>query len=568
MPSELSSDQTKSRRRPILETNMAMDVRLALYARYSDESQSASSIDDQMRRALEVVQRSGLKPKLTLKFSDEDMSGFNKREALARPGFSELMRAWDNDEFDVLAVDEMSRLGRNRRQLLEVLEHLDDTPVRLICGDGIDSNAAGAKLLLAMKSVLAQEESLATAHRVTRGLYGQVTRGYMVAPPPFGYVPEQLFHADGRKLGTVWRIVPEQAEWVREMYRLRSDGMAYNKIAKKLNEAGVPTKRDVVCWRGGTVRRMLANPIYRGEFHWLEEVVNAVSSHVGPTPLRQKCAFERPELRIVSDEAWFAVQAGKVSRSGYGGGRMAYSGVVECGRCHGILTVGSKGKAFACGKCSGASLAGFPDAPDSVPTISVAGLTAVFRYVLKCVLDTARLEALRERLRARLEEGPAAELALLRKRYSALERSAQNLLRLISHAEGPDSLLDAQYKSVRSDLAQVERDLKACERINKAFDAKVIVSQMEVDPSALVNKLLDGKLPAEQLRAVLTQLFPRFAFVGRESRYIALFEIDFAPGAAVAWLTNTKAVLDDTVTLRVKLIGSAKRPVTWEIVEW
>lgn len=551
---------------------MAMDVRLALYGRNSDESQSASSIDDQMRRALEVARRAGLEPTVILQFRDDDMSGFKKREALARPGFNALMGSWDNFEFDVLAVDELSRLARNSRQFLEVMERLESTPVRLICGDGIDSHAAGASLVLAVKAVMAQEESNATAHRVTRGLFGQVTRGYMVAPPPFGYVPERLHEADGRKLGTVWRIVDEQAEWVREMFRLRSTGMAFNKIAKILNEAQVPTKRDSGCWRGGTVQRMLANPIYRGEFQWLEDVgsngSSVASQRSGQTPLRQRCSFERPELRIVSDELWYAVQADKVSRSGYGGGRLAYSGVIECGRCQATLTASSQGKAFSCGKCAGASMAGFPDAPESVPSISVAGLTAVFRYVLERVLDAERVEVLRERLRARLEEGPAAELAVLRKRYATLERSANNLLSLIRQAEGPDPLLAAQYKAVRSDLVQAERALKACEKANTAFDAKGIVSQMEVDPSSLVSKLLDGTLPAEQLRTVLIQLFPRFAFVGRESRFIALFEIDFAPGAAVAWLTDTRKVLDDKVTLRVKLIGSAKRPVTWQIAEW
>ncbi|WP_424217952.1 hypothetical protein [Thauera humireducens] len=36
-------------------------------------------------------------------------------------------------------ADEFSRLGRNPRQQLEILERLDSTQVRLICADGIDS---------------------------------------------------------------------------------------------------------------------------------------------------------------------------------------------------------------------------------------------------------------------------------------------------------------------------------------------------------------------------------------------------------------------------------------------
>lgn len=550
---------------------MEREVRVALYGRNSDESQSPTSIDDQMRRSLDVVTRAGLKATTVLKFRDDDMSGFQKRVAWARPAFKALLAAWDNDEFDVLAVDEMSRLGRNRRQLLEVLERLDETPVRLICADGIDTDSPGAKLALGIKGVIAQEESLATSHRVKRGLYGQVHRGYMVAPPPYGYRPERLYHEDGRVRGTIWHIVEDQAEVVREMYQLRSAGKAYCKIAHEMNQRRIETRRGKLCWRASTVRRMLRNPVYRGEFLWLEDLdgVSATpAARNGQAHVRQKCAFERPELRLVSDQLWFDAQGEQVSRTGYGGGRIAYSGVIHCGYCDNILTSTAKGKAFACGSCGAERIAGAQDAPEAVPTISVAGLTEVIRYALERVLDADCIALLRERLRARLEEGPAASLAALRKRHDRLQRTAQNLLRLIGQADGPDALLDAQYRAARTELTVVERELKACEGARSAFDAKGIAAQIETDPRVLVGKLLDGKLPVEQVRSLLTQLFPKFVFVGRESRFIAKFDLEFAPGAAVAWLTGTKAVLDDRVTLRIKLIGSARRPVTWEVTEW
>jgi hypothetical protein len=66
---------------------------------------------------------------------------------------------------------------------------------------------------------------------------------------------------------------------------------------------------------------------------------------------------------------------------------------------------------------------------------------------------------------------------------------------------------------------------------------------------------------------VLKELFPRFVFLGRENRYVSNFEIEFAPGAAVAWLSHT-AVLDTSRTvIRVRLEGSPVRPVTWKLTD-
>lgn len=551
--------------------NMMQKVRIAVYGRNSDDSQSPSSIDDQMRRSLDYAEKLGLEASTVLRFRDDDMSGYKRRAALARPGFKALLAAWDRDEFDVLVVDELSRLGRNPRQLLEIIERLDETTVRLICTDGIDTDVSGWRMALGFKGVMAQEESAGTSHRVKRGMVGQLVRGYMMAPPPFGYRSERIYGEAGRPVGTVWHIVEDEAELVREMYRLRITGVAYAKIAKRLNDSHISPPRGAKFWRASVVRNLLRNPIFRGEVVWYADIDCATGAGTGARKAtgkgREERVFERPLLRIVSDELWHGAQKGKVSRTGYGGGRLAYSGVIQCGCCHNLLSSSSKGKAFACGSCGASRLAGSPDAPEAVPTISVAGLTAVIQFALERVFDDERIALLRERLKDRLAEGPEAVLAGLRKKCDRAKKTTQHLLRLICQAEESDALLDAEYAAASVELRTAERELKAVESAQPKVDRQAIADQIEADPTTLAGKLLDGKLPAAHVRAVLAQLFPRFVFLGRESRTIARFEIDFAPGVAVAWLTETKPVLDESVTLRLRLIGSAKRPVVWQVIE-
>lgn len=188
------------------------------------------------------------------------------------------------------------------------------------------------------------------------------------------------------------------------------------------------------------------------------------------------------------------------------------------------------------------------------------------RVALEQVFDDNRIELLRQRLREKLAGGVDGELLTLRKQRDRLNRTAQHLLRLICQSEASDTLLDAEYARTKAEVRAVERQIKALEAASAEFGRRDIEAQLKVDPSELIDKLLDGTLPAERLRAVLSQLFPRFVFVGRDSRFVANFEINFAPGVAIAWLSGTSAALDDTIIMKVKLIGSARRPVEWKTI--
>ncbi|WP_424217966.1 recombinase family protein [Thauera humireducens] len=383
-----------------------------------------------------------------------------------------------------------------------------------------------------------------------------------MAAPAFGYRAERHYES-GRAVGTSWHIVPEEAKIVQRMYEMRRDGAAFDKIARWLNETAVPTARGGRLWRSAGVQRMLSNAVYRGEVAWTEESLDPASVHGKST---KEHFFERPHLRIVTDELWHCGQSSKVSRSGYGGGRQAYSGILKCGHCGNLLSSTAKGKAFTCGSCNSNRLVGDPQVL-AVPTISVAGLNAVLSFALERVLNDERIEALRARLRERLAQGADGELAELRKTRDRLVKVGQHLLRLIYQREQPDPLLDEEYAKNSKSVADTERQIKALEATKVSVARRDIAAQLDVDPRALTEKLLDGKLPPEHLRAALAKLFPRFVFLGRESRYIARFEIEFAPGAAVAWLSDSAPILDERAVIRVRLIGSARRPVVWNVIE-
>ena len=82
-------------------------VRAALYARYSSDQQRATSIDDQFRNCRRRADAEGWR--IVREFSDAAMSGSDA----SRPQYQAMLSAAAKREFDVLVVDDLSRLTRD-----------------------------------------------------------------------------------------------------------------------------------------------------------------------------------------------------------------------------------------------------------------------------------------------------------------------------------------------------------------------------------------------------------------------------------------------------------------------
>ncbi len=85
-------------------------MRAAIYVRYSSENQREASLEDQERLCRQEAERLGYA--VTQVYKDAALSG-QLNEAL-RPGFSAMQEAAKRHEFDVLIVDDASRLSRDQ----------------------------------------------------------------------------------------------------------------------------------------------------------------------------------------------------------------------------------------------------------------------------------------------------------------------------------------------------------------------------------------------------------------------------------------------------------------------
>lgn len=101
--------------------------RVALYARYSSDQQSASSIDDQMRICREQAAREGWQVVGTYK--DAAISGSS---VTLRPGIQALLQDSHASKFEVVLAEALDRISRDQADVAALYKHLQFAGVRII----------------------------------------------------------------------------------------------------------------------------------------------------------------------------------------------------------------------------------------------------------------------------------------------------------------------------------------------------------------------------------------------------------------------------------------------------
>ena len=168
-------------------------MRAAIYARYSSDKQRAASIEDQVRECRAEIARRDWTEMVCL--SDAEIPG---TVAERRPRYQELLRGARAREFDVIVVDELSRLTRDPEHLARLRKLLAFRRVHLrTIADGIDTTLApeAAAAVIAMRGYTNEAELRATAHRTRRGLRGAVLAGHHAGGLAYGYRTRAV-HAD------------------------------------------------------------------------------------------------------------------------------------------------------------------------------------------------------------------------------------------------------------------------------------------------------------------------------------------------------------------------------------
>lgn len=264
-------------------------MRYAAYCRVSTGSdEQLNSLINQKKFFEDYVLSKG--EKLVKIYADRGTSG---KSTKSREQFQKMLSDSEKHEFDVLLVKDISRFARNTVDFLNGIRLLKSRSVDVLFIGANQKVIGESEFVLTLFAALAQEESCALSKRIVFGKKQGAKNG-RVPNCIYGYEKTDTY-----KL----KINPNEAQTVKmifDMYVHKSMGI--RRISNELNRLKIPTKTQKH-WSAKTVRRILANSIYKGVLvNNVTETVDFITEQRRCVPAEERFYHVRDELRIVDDE--------------------------------------------------------------------------------------------------------------------------------------------------------------------------------------------------------------------------------------------------------------------------
>lgn len=318
-------------------------MRVALYARYSDDRQNERSIADQVVVCRRHAEARGWTVVAT--FSDAAISG----SAMAnRPGLHQLLAQAEAGEFDLVLVEEQDRLARNLEHEAHVFNRLKQV------GVGIATLQTDRVQIMdvAFKGLMSELFLEGLSAKTKRGMHSNAEKGLATGSKLYGYVTAP---------GGAQSIVEEQAQVIRRIFDDYGGGYTGREIADRLNRDHIPGPQGGV-WNASTIvgSRHRGNGILRSEIYVGVKVWNRFDMRKDRATgkkvqrIRPEAEWRRvsvPHLTIVDQAAWDAVQKrfaiSGPTRTPHLANRHKpglFSGLLKCGDCGGNYTIKANGR--------------------------------------------------------------------------------------------------------------------------------------------------------------------------------------------------------------------------------
>ena len=275
---------------------------------------------------------------ITRELFEKGVSGW-KIKAKDRDELTIIKEAAINNEFDVLLVFMLDRIGRREDETPFIVNFLNENNVEVwstIEGQR-KTETHVEKLINYISFWQADGESQKTSHRVKEGKRQRSELGYFqggVIPIGYKLVETGEVYWKKKNKRTIKELVIDEKEtdMVKLVFSLYTDRhMGYRKIVDYLNSKGYRNK-DGEIFGVSTIKRILSNPVYIGKkrYRGLDE------KEEGTQPYNEK-------LRIVSDDLFNQVEKIRIARSekikdqdktGIPlAGKLMFSGLAYCKYC-------------------------------------------------------------------------------------------------------------------------------------------------------------------------------------------------------------------------------------------
>ena len=238
------------------ERTVQRQLRVAAYCRVStDDEEQLSSYEAQQTYYTDKIMTN---PAWTMAgiFADEGITGTSAKK---RPEFLRMIRLCKQKKIDIVLTKSISRFSRNTVDCLNYIRALKALGIAVIFEkENINTLESDSEMLITMLGAFAQAESESMSANIRWGKRQAMREGKVT----FQY--KRLYGYEKGPDGNP-RIIPEQAEVVREMFKRYLGGASLRDIRRWLEESQIPNVFGKPVWKIQTLRNILSNEKYCGD---------------------------------------------------------------------------------------------------------------------------------------------------------------------------------------------------------------------------------------------------------------------------------------------------------------
>ena len=283
-------------------------LRVAAYCRVSTkEEEQASSYEAQCEYYTDKIM-SNKEWTMAGIFADEGITGTSTKK---RTEFLRMIRQCKQKKIDLILTKSIQRFARNTLDCINYTRILRQLGIGVLFEkENINSLPADSEFMITMYGAMAQSESESISGNIRRGKQMHAKVGTLKIPcyRLYGYEKD----ADGK-----FRVIPEQAEIVRELYKRYESGASLRNLQDWLEENQIKTVLGESKWTATSIKSILTNEKYCGDVLLQKTFRTDVISKKIVKNVGQMAQYYMPDHHeaIVSREQYNTVKAEMARRS-------------------------------------------------------------------------------------------------------------------------------------------------------------------------------------------------------------------------------------------------------------
>ena len=242
-----------------------MSKKVAIYCRVSttEQAEEGYSIDEQNIKIREYCEREG--HEIYNLYEDRGISGKNITN---RPGIKQLLQDATENKFDLVIVWKLNRISRKLLDILNIVELLNKHNIAFrSLTENFETETPSGKLQLNIMGAIGEFERETIAENVKMGLLARAKEGRWNGGVVLGYDLVELNNEGKKRKNTILKINEKEANTVRRIFELYSQGHGYKAVVNRVNKEGHKTKRNGE-FAVSTVKEILQNPVYIGKIRY------------------------------------------------------------------------------------------------------------------------------------------------------------------------------------------------------------------------------------------------------------------------------------------------------------